>query len=60
MSGEVIERINLWDLRPADYNPRKINDKEKEKLKKSLTEFGLVEPLLVNLKNNTMLVVIRD
>lgn len=54
MSGEVIERINLWDLKPADYNPRKINDKEKEKLKKSLTEFGLVEPLLVNLKNNTL------
>ena len=50
-----IEKIDLLDLKPADYNPRKISDKDKDKLKKSLKEFGLVEPLLINLKNNTVI-----
>jgi len=46
-----IVNIKISQLRPAEYNPRKDlkpGDSEYEKLKKSLTEFGLVEPLVVN------------
>ena len=38
-----IEKIKVSDLKPADYNPRKKlkpGDKEFEKLKKSIEEFG--------------------
>jgi site-specific DNA-methyltransferase (adenine-specific) len=35
-------------LNPAEYNPRFISDTEKAKLKRSITEFGMVEPIVVN------------
>ncbi len=41
----------LTDLIPADYNPRKDlkpGDSEYEKLKRSLNEFGYVEPIIWN------------
>ena len=46
-----IERRNLASLRPAPYNPRKElqpGDEEYEKLKRSLMEFGYVEPVILN------------
>jgi hypothetical protein len=46
-----IERIDIARLMPADYNPRKAlkqGDAEYEKLKRSLNEFGFVEPLVWN------------
>lgn len=50
-----IDKIHISDITPAEYNPRKISDKEFIKLKNSLNEFGLVEPILINLKNNTII-----
>ncbi len=47
----VIERKNTADLIPADYNPRKDlkpGDPEYEKLKRSLEQFGYVEPVIWN------------
>lgn len=46
-----IERIPIDRLIPADYNPRKDlqpGDPEYEKLKRSIEEFGFVEPLVWN------------
>lgn len=46
-----IEKKNIMDLIPADYNPRKDlkpGDKEYEKLKRSIHEFGYVDPLIWN------------
>ena len=43
--------IPIGDLRPATYNPRKklkAGDKEHEKIKNSIQEFGYVEPIIVN------------
>lgn len=43
--------IPVGDLRPAAYNPRKklkAGDKEYEKIKNSIQEFGYVEPIIVN------------
>lgn len=46
-----IKNLPLSDLTPADYNPRKDlqpGDPDYEKLKRSLTEFGYVEPVIWN------------
>ena len=43
--------LPIGQLKPAAYNPRKQlkpGDKEYEKIKKSIQEFGYVEPIIVN------------
>ena len=47
----LIEKIPAAQLNPAAYNPRrdlKPGDKEYEKLKRSISEFGYVEPVIWN------------
>lgn len=47
----LIEKKNVTELLPADYNPRKDlkpGDKEYEKLKRSIEQFGYVEPVIWN------------
>ena len=47
----LIEKIPAVKLNPAVYNPRrdlKPGDKEYEKLKRSISEFGYVEPVIWN------------
>lgn len=41
-------QIPIKDLKPAEYNPRKITQHDFENLKKSITEYGFVEPIVVN------------
>lgn len=46
-----IEKIKIEKLKPAEYNPRKDlkpEDEEYQKIKKSITEFGYVAPVIVN------------
>lgn len=43
-----IEKMKVSDLKYAPYNPRKIDDKELAKLKRSISEFGYVEPIVWN------------
>jgi len=43
-----IKTLKIKDLKLAEYNPRHMEDEEMEKLKNSIKEFGLVEPLVVN------------
>jgi DNA modification methylase len=46
-----IEKLKIEKLIPAEYNPRKDlkpGDKEYEKLKRSILEFGYVEPVIWN------------
>lgn len=43
-----IEKKKVSDLKYAPYNPRKIDDKELAKLKRSISEFGYVEPIVWN------------
>lgn len=46
-----IEKINIVKLKAAEYNPRvelKAGDAEYEKLKRSIQEFGFVEPVIWN------------
>lgn len=47
----LMKPMPISELKPADYNPRKDlqpGDLEYEKLKRSLTEFGYVEPVIWN------------
>ena len=47
----LIKQLPISELKPADYNPRKglqPGDADYEKLKRSLTEFGYVEPVIYN------------
>lgn len=46
-----MEKLKIEKLIPAEYNPRKDlkpGDKEYEKLKRSISEFGYVEPVIWN------------
>ncbi len=48
------EKVKLKDLKHADYNPRKDlkpSDSEYQKIKKSIEEFGYVDPIIVNADN---------
>lgn len=52
-----IEKKKVIDLIPADYNPRKDlkpGDKEYEKLKRSINEFGYVDPLIWNKRTSRL------
>lgn len=46
------EKITLDEIKPSEYNPRIISEEELEKLEKNIKEFGLVDPIIINLKNN--------
>jgi hypothetical protein len=49
--------MKLADIKPAEYNPRvklKKGDTQYEALKNSIERFGLVEPLIVNERNNIL------
>ena len=51
MSAMEWKTLPVDGLRPAAYNPRKklkAGDKEYEKIKNSILEFGYVEPIIVN------------
>ena len=50
-----IEKIKITDIKPAEYNPRNISTEELTKLKNSINEFGLVDPIIINLKNNKII-----
>lgn len=46
-----IEKRKIKDLIPADYNPRQLSEKGKADLMESITRFGQVEPIVINLDN---------
>ena len=50
-----ISKIKLIDIEPADYNPRTITEEAKKKLRNSIETFGLVEPIIINTKNNRII-----
>jgi hypothetical protein len=47
--------INITDIKPADYNPRMISSGDYEKLTQSIKTFGLVDPIIINLNDNTVI-----
>lgn len=49
-------KINIQDLKPAEYNPRIMQTEEQEKLKQGLTTFGLVDPIIIDLTDNNTVI----
>ena len=49
-----LEKRKTDELKFYPGNPRKMDRKEMEKLKKSISEFGLVDPLIVNKDNEVI------
>jgi len=43
-----IKTVKTKDIKFAPYNPRRISDEVLNKLKRSIEEFGYVEPIIVN------------
>jgi site-specific DNA-methyltransferase (adenine-specific) len=63
MKGETkgnikVEYVDIDELKPSEYNPRKASKKEYEDLRRSIERFGLVDPLIVNSAENRKNVVI--
>lgn len=52
-----VKKVKISDLKFAEYNPRKISEKQMEDLKESIRCFGFVDPIVVN-KNKDRLNVI--
>ena len=50
-----ISKIKLVDIEPAEYNPRQMSDTAKQKLRNSIETFGLVDPIIINTKNNRII-----
>jgi len=48
----ISERRKLSELVPLEYNPRKITQRDKEQLKKSLNKFELADPIIINRNNH--------
>lgn len=46
-----VNEIKITDIKPSKYNPRKISNDEYNKLSRSIDEFGIVDPIIINLKN---------
>lgn len=49
-----VKEIKIEDIHQSDYNPREISNAELTKLKNNIDEFGIVDPIIVNLKNNNI------
>ena len=49
------DKILITDIKPADYNPRKISSKDYKNLVESIKNFGLVDPIIINLNDNTVI-----
>lgn len=47
-----LEEIKLSELKPSPYNPRRMEESQYKKLQKSMETYGLVDPIIINLRNN--------
>ena len=63
-----LQKVKIGDLKMATYNPRKHlteKDKEYQKIKKSILEFGYVAPIIINsdmtvISGHQRLTVLKD
>lgn len=56
--GLKVVYVPISDLHAAEYNPRTNTDKQAEDLKKSLINFDIVEPIIVNSAGNRKNIII--
>ena len=51
----MLKKVRISDLRPADYNPRKLSDEAFSDLKESIRTLGQIKPILVRSDNNIII-----
>lgn len=54
---EIVQR-KITELISAEYNPRKLSEKQFNELKDSLSRFGFVDPVLINTNNERKNIII--
>jgi hypothetical protein len=47
MNMEIVD-VKIEELKEASYNPRRMTEKQAQGLRDSISEFGLVDPIIVN------------
>ena len=47
-----VEYVSLSEIKPNEYNPKMMTEKQANDLKKSIEKFGIVDPLIVNSAEN--------
>ncbi len=52
-----LKKFKLADLSPADYNPRKITPEALSGLGKSMSKFGYLQPIVVNVRDDKNTVI---
>ncbi len=57
MIMKIVER-KITELIEADYNPRRLTETQYKQLKNSLSTFGLVDPILVNINEERKNIII--
>lgn len=50
--------VKISELKAADYNPRRLTDKQFEDIKASIEGFGVVEPIVVNQHPDRMNIIV--
>ena len=53
-----VKQWKIDDLIGAEYNPRKLSPEQKKTIKDSITRFGLVDPVLVNINKERKGIII--
>lgn len=51
----MVTEVSIDDIKPAEYNPRRISKEQQKELCDSIRKFGLVVPILVNRKDNVII-----
>ena len=53
-----VEKVKVVDLKPAEYNPRQMTEKQANDLRDSIKKFGIVDPIIVNQSSDRYNIVI--
>lgn len=56
-SLKIVERP-LKELKPCEYNPRKISSSQRKQIMESVKKFGIVDPLVINTNENRKNIIV--
>ena len=51
----MMEYIDIDTLNPAEYNPRLLSPEAQEELKKSISELGIIKPIIIRRSDNRIM-----
>jgi len=57
MSDLTIEYVSISELKPAEYNPKRMNDRERKEIHESIEKFGFAQPLIVNIDGHQRYII---